>query len=485
MIFVLIMEKRSDLIIILALIASLLSGTIFGQSILKGPYLLYDDDNTRMEILWQDDSTSTDTLSWWADSDSTSGFAAVPGFGLDYQHRLIINGLFPGTKYSYKLSVGSNDYSGTFYTAPPAGQHSLQFFAYGDSRTGVVNHNRLAGLINECWTNQPEYQSFILSMGDLVTNGNKESYWASDLFNAGYPDIGRMMANLPLLACRGNHEGNAILFGKYFPYPYIGKYYYSVDYGPAHIIFIDIYTPIKPGSEQYNWLVNDLAGSASRWKFVCVHEPGWSAGAHPNNALVQDIIEPLCEEFNVAVLFAGHNHYYARAIVKNNDGDSVIHITTGGGGGPLYTPEPGMENVMIASKNWHFCKINIVNDDLLLFEAISDSGKVIDLFSIDRKPATIVDRNLVQFFEIFPNPLKDQASVEFTLSGAAVVKMTVFNLEGDDVKVLLPDTRCTQGKHKLAFDGSKLPGGVYLCKMIIKDDYGKMETVCRKVLIAR
>lgn len=461
----------------------LLTAGSYGQTIIKGPYLLYDDDNTRMEILWQDDSTSTDTLSWGIEPDSASGFAEVPEFGLEHQHRLIINGLYPGTKYYYELVAGNNDCQGTFCTAPPSGQHSLQFFAYGDSRTGVANHNRLAWLINECWINQPEYQTFILSMGDLVTNGDKESYWTSDLFNAGYPDIGRMMANLPLLACRGNHEGNATLFGKYFPYPYVEKYYYSVDYGPAHITFIDIYTPIKPGSEQYDWLVNDLSRSASRWKFICVHEPGWSAGGHPNNTLVRDIIEPLCEEYKVAILFAGHNHYYARAVVKNDNGDSVIHITTGGGGGPLYTPQPGMENVVTASKNWHFCKINIVNDDLLQFEAVSDSGEIIDEFSINRTPANVGDLVPERFMVISPNPFKDTARIEYTISDSVIARIVLINMEGEEVRELLPWTRQDRGRHIVTIDGYSLPSGVYFCMMTIKENTGKTETVSRKILI--
>ncbi|MBK9777870.1 MAG: hypothetical protein IPP62_16195 [bacterium] len=73
------------------------------------------------------------------------------------------------------------------------------------------------------------------------------------------------------------------------------------------------------------------------WRFVVLHEPGWSAGGgHPNNAAVQAYLQPLFVQYGVSIVFTGHNHYYARAVV-----DGVNHITTGGGGGPLHTPVPG------------------------------------------------------------------------------------------------------------------------------------------------
>ena len=38
--------------------------------------------------------------------------------------------------------------------------------------------------------------------------------------------------------------------------------YYSVDLGPAHIIYLTNYDDFAVGSPQYDWLVNDLNTSA-------------------------------------------------------------------------------------------------------------------------------------------------------------------------------------------------------------------------------
>ncbi|MBT8387708.1 MAG: T9SS type A sorting domain-containing protein, partial [Ignavibacteria bacterium] len=130
-----------------------------------------------------------------------------------------------------------------------------------------------------------------------------------------------------------------------------------------------------PGSAQLTWLENDLAASTKPWKFIYLHEPGWSAGGHGNEIPVQLYIQPLCEQYGVPIVFGGHNHYYARAVVNG-----VQHITTGGGGAPLYLPDPSYPNIVTATRANHFCTIAI-DDGLLSFKAIKPDGTLIDSFT--------------------------------------------------------------------------------------------------------
>jgi hypothetical protein len=91
-----------------------------------------------------------------------------------------------------------------------------------------------------------------------------------------------MLANLPLNGAEGNHErqggGPDYFYLKYWPYPYVGGYYWSFDYGPVHIAVVDEYTSYATGSAQYNWLVNDLASTTKDWVFIMSHEAGYSGG---------------------------------------------------------------------------------------------------------------------------------------------------------------------------------------------------------------
>jgi len=268
---------------------------------------------------------------------------------------------------------------GSFHAAPAVNVDQLKFIAYGDTRTYPETHDIVAeGMLSD-FKHDPAYQSLVVGVGDLVTKGREEDDWDSEFFDAPYSNIQELLASVPFHSCIGNHElsgSGTDLFLKYFPYPYVGDHYWSYDYGPAHFVVVDQYVDYSAGSPQLSWVESDLASSTKPWKFICLHEPGWSAGGHSNEADVQEIIQPLCEAYNVSVVFAGHNHYYARA-VKN----SVQHITTGGGGAPLYNPNPGAQNVVASSKSHHYCRIEI-NGNRLFFEAVQPDGTVIDAFII-------------------------------------------------------------------------------------------------------
>lgn len=188
------------------------------------------------------------------------------------------------------------------------------------------------------------------------------------------------------------------LFDDYFPYPYEWYYdddsrshplfYWSFDYGPAHIVMIDVYDDYNKGSDQYKWLEYDLANTTKRWKFLLFHTPGYSAGAeHPNSPEIQSEIEPLLKEYGVDMTFSGDNHMYARADLYYG----TQHITTGGGGANLYPPQSGDDYPYIvdenASRSYHFCMVKIEGDHLE-FTVKDEEGRVLDRYSKYRSALT-------------------------------------------------------------------------------------------------
>ena len=210
--------------------------------------------------------------------------------------------------------------------------------------------------------------------------GNTEAFWTSDWFSPSYGNIRNQDANIADLGVRGNHEGAATHWTRYFPQPWQPNgLYRSFDYGPMHVALLDQYTAYSAGSAQYNWLRSDLAASTKTWKFVVLHEPGWSAGGgHENNVTVQTDLQPLFKQYGVSIVFGGHNHYYARAVV-----DGVTHLTLGGGGAPLYTPQAGYPNIVAMSSSYSFGQFSIAGDTLTA-KIVDDSGAVIDSFTLTR-----------------------------------------------------------------------------------------------------
>jgi hypothetical protein len=275
------------------------------------------------------------------------------------------------------------------------------------------------------------------------------------MFPSGFAYIREMMACLPYQACMGNHEQDGLLFTKYFPYPYVANRYWSFDYGPVHFAVVDQYVPYGPGSAQLTWLENDLASTDKPWKIVYLHEPGWSAGGHGNNTNVQNYIHPLLVEHAPTLLFAGHNHYYARAVV-----DDVHHITTGGGGAPLYSPTPTYPYVVAAVQTFHFCTVEI-DGEVLHFEAINTGSSIIDSFTVvganagaDPLPEA---PNGFALHSASPSPFNSSTVISFAAPAASDIRLEVFDIEGRKVKTLV-SRRMDAGLQSAVWDGTDESG---------------------------
>ncbi len=343
----------------------------------KAPYLLYPGINTGMLILWQLNNTAYCQLEWGTDTTYTLGNISVNEYGTDHQYKTELTDLFSGTKYYYRVTCNGSSKTGSFFTGISNDTTSFSFYVYGDTRSNPQNHDLVAERIMASVNNTPNSQTFVISTGDLVANGNFETYWDEQFFSPEYTNIQHLLTHLPYIAAIGNHEGTGVLFSKYFPYPMYqdARYYYSYDYGNAHFTIVDQFTSYLPGSNQYTWLENDLASTNKTWKFIIMHMPGWSAdGGHANDLNVQKYIQPLCKKYGVYFVFTGHNHYYSHAEVED-----VKHITTGGGGAPLYTPNPNADSIVKVDKSYHFCKIDI-KSDTMTYSAIRYDGSVIETF---------------------------------------------------------------------------------------------------------
>jgi hypothetical protein len=115
--------------------------------------------------------------------------------------------------------------------------------------------------------------------------------------------------------------------------------FYSIDIGPAHIIFLNNYVPYSNTSVMYKWLQDDLESvvrSLTAFVVVVFHTPWYSSyhGSYKENSEMQLFIEPLLYKHNVDLVINGHVHAYERSTpVYNNRVDPCgpVHITLGSG----------------------------------------------------------------------------------------------------------------------------------------------------------
>ena len=340
----------------------------------KAPHLLFMN-YTNMGITWQLSETALCTVRWGTNINYSFGEGSSSEISPDHFHKFVISDIQPHTKYYYKVIQATKEHTGSFYSHQQAVNTNVSFFIYGDTRTGVNQHNIICSNIIHNYTTNSNFQSFVLHAGDMVNSGNEAQSWAVEFFDLSMQFIKEMIANIPVIPVPGNHEGDQLLFRKYFPYP-DGKNWYSFEYGPVRIILVNQYVAYSPGSDQHNFIKDTIIQSSAAWNILLMHDPGWSSGNHPNNTNVQNWLHPLCQTNNVSLVIAGHNHYYSRAVV-----DDIQYITTGGGGAPLRTPENGWPYVVTKAASYHFCKVT-VSENLLKFDVVNEQGSTIDTFTL-------------------------------------------------------------------------------------------------------
>jgi len=375
--------RRSTLALLLWLIvtAPALAATRPGgdDPFRKDPWLTCPAGPTEMPVQWQLTTSAPCTLRWSRETGGEDGRIVSRQTGDDHLHRAVISGLVPATRYRYRVTCGGVCRGGTFRSWPAPGDTTLAFVVYGDTRSQPEIHDRVAGVIGSLLDEAGDFRTLVVSTGDLVLNGDDPGLWDEHFFSL--PHLRALLAGVPLLSARGNHERSARLFSRWFPGPAAdGRDYWSVDVGPLHLVVVDEYRDYSPGSVQYRWLERDLAATDRRWTILVLHQPGWTAGGHHDTADVQRFIQPLCLRYHVPLVLAGHNHYYARCTV-----DGVQHVTTGGGGAPLYEPDPGRPFVVAAIKRYHFCRVEISGAELR-FTAQDLDGNVLDAFALRSCP---------------------------------------------------------------------------------------------------
>jgi len=233
---------------------------------------------------------------------------------------------------------------------------------FGDTRT---NHDVHRIVVKDIMRYKP---MAVFHTGDLVYNGKKNSAWSIfKEISAPIIDSSRFYPSF------GNHEHHSKYLSDGFTVPNNGKWY-SVNICNVHFTVIDNYSDFREGSDQYKWLISDLASSGnSMFRVVVMHLPVYTSGPHKaNSKKIRKYLVPLFEKYKVSVVFSGHVHCYERAFSNH-----IYYITTGGGGAPLYPKLNDPPESQLYIRTYNFCKLKI-NKNSLQIQALDTNRKVID-----------------------------------------------------------------------------------------------------------
>lgn len=182
----------------------------------------------------------------------------------------------------------------------------------------------------------------ILTLGDTVYNSGTTSEFAN-CFHPVWGDLRDRIKPAP-----GNHDYTTANAEGYYSYfeaaagnPTRGFYSYNV--GTWHVVALNSNCAAiggcGPGSAQFDWLVNDLAGHPAACTLAYLHHPPFSSALHGDQAATLPLWQALYD-YGADVLLAGHDHDYERFSVMDRNGtlatSGLREFVVGTGGNTLY-----------------------------------------------------------------------------------------------------------------------------------------------------
>jgi len=336
-------------------------------SLTRGPYLQSVTPDSVI-VVWETDAPGNSQV----DYGPTASYGLVVSDAVSVTHHaLALTGSSPYTTFHYRVSTDGQllGEDSAFRTAAPLTQTTFSFVVYGDTRTNVTPHQQVVDRIRAL---APD---FVLHTGDFVEDGNNAGQWTT-FFTVEHD----LLRQTPLFGVLGNHENDSPYYFDVFHFPG-NERWYSFDYGNVHFVALEIdeSSSYAPGSEQFQWLENDLAHTGQLWKIVFFHVPPYSSGSHGGDTNVRNALEqPVFTRYGVDLVFNGHDHDYERSAANG-----IVYIVAGGGGAPLYGKENSNPASVCFSETYHSVWVS-VTDSLINVAGIRPDGFRFDEFEMHK-----------------------------------------------------------------------------------------------------
>ena len=402
------------------------------------PYLQYATQNS-IRVLWETKEPSNALVYYCEavlEAKQVIFTDSVQIDELQHMHELELSGLKPETNYFWKAvskTSSGKTIESELYTFKTVVNDSTaySFVLIGDPQQNKKNPGAWSQVSKKVWEERP---SFVVVAGDLVDWGPNKNEWKEQFLDPGH----QLMSRVPLYTVLGNHEGDSDYYYQYMANPE-PEFWYTFTYGNSEFFMIDSNRDISQGSEQYNWLEQQLAKSKATWKIAIHHHPPYSSeendhGDTFNGALsklgnerVRDL-PILFDKYGVDFSLFGHTHVYERTWpLKNNlinQREGTIYINSGGAGGGLegFAPTHNWFTMKLQSKH-HYCTF-VVYDKTLIFRAIDDDGRIFDMFQIDKQR----DRDAIEVVQP-PAPIINSEAYVFYKETTFTIEPGLSNLE--------------------------------------------------------
>lgn len=413
--------------------------------------------STGMRVSWKTNGAPTGACS--VSLSPSHGSVVLEGkvqylVGHGYHHHATLQGLSPGTDYTYQITCDGASSDPQVFHVAEAGADKANFLVVADMGTGsngkaLTSQDRMNKLVGS--------SDMTLHMGDIgyaddaFLHGACVGFFCYEaVYDQFFVQMKDVMASKPYMTMPGNHEcechsPNCIAsnvhkeslrnFSAYntrwhMPSKESGgvlNMWYSFDHGPVHFVAINTETDfddapegesggagdiisdivgLKAGhfgrdGEYLAWLEADLAkANANRHNVPFIvaggHRTWIVKNAESKDPAVGKAHAALFEKYNVDLYLCGHIHAYSRHLPI--DGNTATPVVVTGGAGCDEGLESGYDETSVRDHGWDSYWSSVfqvgsleATKSSLTWKAIeSSSGKVFDTFTLSPKAAVAV-----------------------------------------------------------------------------------------------
>ena len=399
------MRKLTLMTLCVALIFSLFNASSAQAAFRKGPYLQNVTQNS-ITVVWQTDTDTGGGTVHYGVGNTTDHSQTTISCSANYTCKITLDagggGLSADTGYMYYVEAGADSSAVATFSTAPSGTVDFSFVAYGDNRPSSITGDTTAAesIVSLIESMSPE-PKFLLHAGDMYTTNS-----SSDV-QTFFDTTQSLIQNVTIFPARGNHEYLACCapdrFADYFSLPTNltadnADAYYSFNYSNSHFLFINTELDCDIGGNdctisdpQLTAIDGDLAAADADANiehiFVVMHRSAHSNGDHhgsQENPQLSQVLGPLFVQYDVDIVFQGHDHIYERFQPEGPGGplspvdpdiitEGVVHVVTGGGGSPLDTvpaaptietdATPNLTSV-VSKKTFEAMQIHISGDNI-------------------------------------------------------------------------------------------------------------------------
>ena len=368
---------------------------------------IQEDPSTQIGISWQTQSKTEQAVVQLAVENSTPDLKEIAktynaeshswnnGVSEVFSHQIVINDLVPSTVYAYRVGDGINWSEWNTFETVNADDSKLSFVYFGDVQYGfdTVWGRVLRQSLKSC-----PNPAFFLYAGDLITTAGVDNEWKL-FFDAG----DWVFRTFPIMATPGNHEHYKVndeygdlaphwdanfCFAQNGPEGLKNTVYYT-DVKDVRFISLNTTNLLTPGvdiAKQIDWFKSVLENNTSRWTVVTMHHPIHNLKSGRDDNPIQELLQPVFEEYGVDLVLQGHDHAYGRLVDADKKSDKNV--------GPAYVvSSAGAKMYGFNFSNWadrlatntQLYQVIDFDGDELIFSAYLVDGELFDQFKLRKK----------------------------------------------------------------------------------------------------